>query len=251
VNTCQNGKARHVIVMPLCTAKSFNKIKNTTLVTTKLKQFNAYIAEHKFGITEWDITSLGWLRNLHPSLMSYNLVKNYIMDKVKANCPKKTRIPPYQFLNTSLWFKEPGSLNMRAKAMQISTTCQHSRALHKILITALAKNPIYIPWSMKQENTTNFKNNIRAQHKYLSTTWTIPLGGINRNKMGYLHNYFLKTGLVTAVHPHEDTNLQGCWNLLIHKDNYRQGLIPAQDMLSNYKRLVPDTTDVHAQWTFP
>jgi hypothetical protein len=91
VNTRQNGKARHVIIMALRTAKSFIDIKNTTLVTTKLKQFNAYIAEHKFGITEWDITSLGWFRNLHPSLLSYNLVKNYIIDEVKANCrtPRK------------------------------------------------------------------------------------------------------------------------------------------------------------------
>jgi hypothetical protein len=88
VNTRQNRKACHVIVMALRTAKSFNEIKNTTLVTTKLKQFNAYIAEHKFGITEWDITSLGWFCNLHLSLMSYDLVK--------ANCQKKTTIPPYQ-----------------------------------------------------------------------------------------------------------------------------------------------------------
>jgi hypothetical protein len=105
VNTRQNGKDCHDIIMALCTAKSFNDIKNTTLVTTKLKQFNAYITEHKFGITKWDITSLGWFRNLHPSLMSYDLVKNYIIDKVKANCQKKTTIPPYQLLNTSPWFK--------------------------------------------------------------------------------------------------------------------------------------------------
>jgi hypothetical protein len=142
-------------------------------------------------------------------------------------------------LNTSLWFKEPGSLDMRTKAMQISTTCQHSRALHKILITAPAKNPIYIPWSIKCKNTTNYKNNIRAQHKYLSTAWTIPLGGINCNKMWYLQNYFLKTGLVTAVHPHRD------------KNNYRQGLIDVRDVLGNYNTLVPDTTDIRAQWNFP
>jgi hypothetical protein len=135
--------------------------------------------------------------------------------------------------------------------MQISTTCQHSRALHKILITALAKNPIYIPWSKKRKNTTNYKNNIRAQHKYLSTTWTILLGGINRNEMWYLQNYFLKTGLVTAVHPHQYTNLKGRWNLLIHKDNYRQGLVDVREVLGNYNTLVPDTTNVRAQWEFP
>jgi hypothetical protein len=81
---------------------------------------------------------------------------------VKANCPKKTIIPPYQLLNILPWFKEPSSLGMRTKAMQISTSCQHSCALHKeILITALAKSPNYIPWSMKQENPTNYKNNIQ------------------------------------------------------------------------------------------
>jgi hypothetical protein len=149
---------------------------------------------------------------------SYDLVKNYIIDEVKANCQKKTTIPPYQLLKSSPWFIEPGSLDMCTKAMQISTTRQHSWALHKILITDLAKNPIYIPWTMKRENPTNYKNNIRTHHKYLSTTWTIPLGGINRNEMWYLQNYFLKTGLVTAVHPHRNIDLKGRWNLLIHKD---------------------------------
>jgi hypothetical protein len=140
---------------------------------------------------------------------------------------------------------------MRTKAMQISTTRQHSRALHKTLITALAKNPIYIPWTMKCKNPTNYKNNIRAHHKYLPTTWTIPLGGTNRNEMWYLQNYFLKTGLVTAVHPHQDTDLKGRWNLLIHKDNNRQGLVNVREVLGNYNTLVPGTTNIRAQWDFP
>jgi hypothetical protein len=86
---------------------------------------------------------------------------------------------------------------------------------------------------MRYNNATNYKNNLRAQHKYLINTWTIPLGDVNRNKMWYLKEYFLQKGLVTAVHPHRDTDTKGRWNLLIHKDNYKKGIIDVRDTLDN------------------
>jgi hypothetical protein len=69
--------------------------------------------------------------------------------------------------------------------------------------------------------------------------------------MWYLQEFFLKNGFVTAVHPHRDTDTKGRWNLLIHKDNYKKGIIDARDILSNYDTLVPDTTDVRATWSIP
>jgi hypothetical protein len=140
---------------------------------------------------------------------------------------------------------------MRTKAIQISCPRSSSKALSKILFQALAKNPIFIPWTMRYNNVTNYKNNLRAQHKYLINTWTIPLGGVNRNEMWYLQEFFLKNGLITAVHPHRDTDTKGCWNLLIHKDNYKEGILDARDILANYDTLVPDTTDVRATWSIP
>jgi hypothetical protein len=232
-------------------ARTFAELKKTTLMETNLKANNAYMSEHKFGITKWDISSIGWFRNLHPNLMSHDLIKSYLADKVKKNCPKKTTIPNYQLLNTSPWHKEEGAHDMRTKAIQISCPRSSSKALSKILFHALANNPIFIPWTMRYNNVTNYKNNLRAQHKYLINTWTIPLGGVNRNEMWYLQEFFLKNGLITALHPHRDTDTKGRWNLLIHKDNYKIGTIDARDILDNYDTLVPDTTDVRARWSIP
>jgi hypothetical protein len=249
LNTRQNDKARHVIVMAIRTAHTFAELKKTTLMETNLKANNTYMSEHKFGITEWDISSIGWFRNLHPNLMSHELIKSYLADEVKKNCPKKTTIPTYQLLNTSPWYKEEGAPNMRTKAIQISCPRSSSKALRKILFQALANNPIFILWTMRYNTATNYKNNLRAQHKYLINTWTIPLGGVNRNEMWYLQEFFLKNGLVTAVHPHRDTDTKGRWNLLIHIDNYKKGIINARDILDNYNTFIPDTTDVRATWS--
>jgi hypothetical protein len=183
--------------------------------------------------------------------MSFDLIKEYIADEAKKNCPKKTTIPPYQLLITSPWHKEEGSPNMRTKAIQISCPRASSKALSKILFTALANNPIFIPWTMRYNNVTNYKNNLRAQHKYLINTWTIPTSGINRDEMWYLKEYFLKSGLVLAVHPHRDTATNGRWNLLIHKDNYKKGLVDVNAVLNDYETLVPDSSDIRATWSIP
>jgi hypothetical protein len=42
-----------------------------------------------------------------------------------------------------------------------------------------------------------------------------------------------------------------CRHLLIHKDNFRQGLVEVRAVLGNYNTLVPNTTDIRAQWDFP
>jgi hypothetical protein len=171
--------------MAFSTAKSFHGIKNTTKLTTALKKHNAFIAKHKFTITKSDILSLGWFCNLHPSLMSHNPIKEYLAAEVKMHCPSKTNILFYQLLNMSPWHKETGMPDMRTNAIQISCTHQNSQILHKSLTTALAHNPIYIPWQTRRNNVTNYKNNICAQHKYLINTWTIhvPIS------MNHAHNY--------------------------------------------------------------
>jgi hypothetical protein len=149
LNTRQTDKARHVIIMAIRTARTFAELKKTTLMETNLKANNAYMSEHKFGITEWDILSIGWFRNLHPNSMSHDVIKSYLPDEVKKNCPKKTTIPTYQLLNTSPWHKEEGAPDMRTKAIQISCPHSSSKSLSKILLQALAKNPIFIPWTMR------------------------------------------------------------------------------------------------------
>jgi hypothetical protein len=134
LQTRQKDKARHVIVMAIRTARPFAEIKKTTLMETNLKANHAYISEHKFAITEWDISSVGWFRNLHPNLMSFDLIKEYIADEAKKNCRKKTTIPPYQLLITSPWHKEEGSPDMRTKAIQISCPRASSKDLCKFFL---------------------------------------------------------------------------------------------------------------------
>jgi hypothetical protein len=69
--------------------------------------------------------------------------------------------------------------------------------------------------------------------------------------MWYLQEYFLKNGLVLAVHPHRDTVTKGRWNLLIHKDNYKKGLVDVNAVLNDYETLVPDSSDIRATWSIP
>ena len=64
-----------------------------------------------------------------------------------------------------------------------------------------------------------YKNSLRAQFKYLCNTYIVALYGVNRAEMCHLENSIIETNLVMAVHPHQETDTIGRWNLLIHKEN--------------------------------
>ena len=66
--------------------------------------------------------------------------------------------------------------------------------------------------------------------------------------MWHLENKIIETNLVTAVHPHRETDSIGRWNLLIHKDNLKKTFAAVQEILDNYESIVPDDPTVRAKW---
>ena len=124
---------------------------------------NAFVQEHVFDVNEWDISSVGWFRDMHPNHMSYELIKSNIKSLVKSTAHTSTVIPQFELSNATAKFQEPGQNKLRTRAIQISCDRKSSKMLHKLLIKALY--------------------------------------GVNRDEMWHLENKIIKTGLVTAVHP--------------------------------------------------
>ena len=116
------------------------------------------------------------------------------------------------------------------------------------MIKAFHENPIYVPWDTRRRDPTWYKNSLRAQFKYLCNTYTVALYGVNRAEMWHLENKIIETNLVTAVHPHRETDTIGRWNLLIHKDNLTKTFKAIQVILDNYESIVPDDPTVRAKW---
>ena len=247
----RDGKiVRHIIIMRLRSSVSLHEIRNTTVFMSHLKNMNAYVQEHEFPILDWDIASVGWFRNMHPNHMSYTLIKNHIQHLVKTKCPASTVIPQFELSNATAKFQEPGQNEMRTRVIQISCDRKYSKIIHKLLIKAFSDNPIYVPWDARRKDPTWYKNSLRAQFKYLCNTYIVALYGINRAEMWHLENRIIETNLVTAVHPHRETDTIGRWNLLIHKENLSKTFKAIQIVLDNYESIVPDDPTVRAKWDF-
>ena len=248
IHTRDGKVARHIIIMRFRSSVSLHTIRNTTVFMTHLKNMNAYVQEHSFSVTEWDISSVGWFRNMHPNHMSYELIKTHIQTLMKTTSPASTVVPHFELSNATAKFQEPGQNEMRTRAIQISCDRKSSKIIHKLLIKAFATNPIYVPWDARRQDPTWYKNCLRAQFKYLCNTFTVALYGVNRAEMWHLENTIVATGLVTAVHPHRETDTIGRWNLLIHKENLRKTFIAVQSILDNYDSIVPDDPTVRSTW---
>ena len=248
IHTRDGKVVRHVVIMNIRSSLSVHDIRNTTVFMTHLKNMNAYVQEHAFPITEWDISSVGWFRNMHPNHMSYTLIKSHIASLVKSKCPSSSMLPHFELSNATAKYQEPGQIEMRTRVIQISCDRKSSKTLHKILIKAFNDNPIYVPWDARRQDPTWYKNSLRAQFKYLCNTFTVALYGVNREEMWHLENKIIETNLVTAVHPHRETDTIGRWNLLIQKDNLKKTFIAVQTILDNYESIVPDDPTVRAKW---
>jgi hypothetical protein len=252
INTRTGDKVRHILIMKLRTSLSVYELRTSTGVMRQLQTMEAYIQEHFFGITEWDIASLGWFRELHPNHMSYDMIIDHcnglITGILKDNFPPKTRIPFYKLSNCSPKFQLEGQDEMRTKAIQINCERQYSRQLHKMFVKALETNPIYVPWNARRKDPTWYKNSMRAQFKYLCNTWTLPVSGVTRKEMWYFETTIKATGLVASVHPHRHTDTAGRWNLLVHKDNMKAARTAVQGILDKWETYLPDDPNVRATW---
>ena len=217
---------------------------------THLKNMNAYVQEHPFSIQEWDISSVGWFRDMHPNHMSYELIKSHIQTLVQNKCKAGPPLPQFELSNATAKYQEPSQNEMRTRVIQISCDRKSSKILHKILIKAFADNPIYVPWDARRQDPIWYKNSLRAQFKYLCNPFTVALYGVNRAEMWHMENTIIATNLVPAVHPHRETDTIGRWNLLIHKSNLKKTFIAVQAILDDYESIVPDDPTVQAKWEF-
>ena len=98
---------------------------------------------------------------------------------MKTKCPANTVLPQFELSNATAKFQETGQNEMRTRVIQISCDCKSSKILHKLLIKALADNPVNVPWDTRRQDPTWYKNSLRAQFKYLCNTFTVALYGVN------------------------------------------------------------------------
>ena len=253
INT-RNGPqgVRHVLIMKFRTSMTLYDIRSTSGIDRQLRTMNAFMQEHSFSIEQWDIASVGWFQQLHPSHMSYQMIAAHtellMKAAIKNHFPPKTMIPPFKLTNCTAKFNEPGKEEMRTKAIQIMCERKHTKFFHKLIVKAFAKTPIYVPWSARRTDPSWYKNCLRAQHKYLRDTWTLQVSGINRAEMFYFENKIIESNLVSSVHAHRDTDSEGRWNLLLHKDNYTRARQVVQDLLADYENIVPNDSSVRSSW---
>ena len=251
----KNGKVttrlpRHTIIMMVKTAFSLNDIRNTDVVMRQLRGFNTFMRLHHFDQKCHDIASCGWFRELHPTQMSHEVIKAHIDASIKAATGPDTVIPQYNLAFCNPNFEEEDERPMKTKALEIQVERKLNRTMDRLLKKAFLTNPIYVPWRARHGDAAWYRQSLRAQFKYLYTTWTLPVSGVNRYEMFHLEPEILKTGFVTSCQPCRSTDMTGRWNLLIHRDNLFKATAAVQAVIDNYASIFPVTSEV-AKWSYP
>ena len=245
-----NRKTRHTIIMKIRTSVSLYDIKNTESVRIQLKTLNIFIRQHYFPIDVHDIAGLGWFHTTHPSQMTYKTIKANIDLAIRTAVGDTVTIPQYHLSNCSPDFSDDNGLSMKTKAVQILMARSDQKLLDSLLKKAYANNPIYVPWRLKHSNPPQYRNCLRVQHKYLLNTWTLPVNGVNRTEMFYLHPQFIETGVISSVQQTRTTDTEGRWNLLVTRSEYKEACFKIQSILDKYEQYVQIPSD-RATWSYP
>ena len=243
-------KTRHTIIMMIRSTLSLTDIRSANLVAYQLTHLHIFLRMHHFPLNTFDVASIGWLRDVHPTQMDHDTLKHSIDTAIKASCGDSTIIPFYNLSFCSPAFQEENKTPMRTKAIEIQVERKYVRLLDGLIKKAFAHHPIYVPWRQKYKEPNHYRLNLRAQFKYLVNTWTLPLVGINRYEMYHLERHIIATGLVSSVQPTRLTDSVGRWNLLIHRDQLRASTTAVTEIINNYPTLVPPSSEC-AKWTTP
>jgi hypothetical protein len=244
-----NRPAIHTIIMKIKTSLSLSDIRNTENVIRHLKHRDIYMKMHHFGREVFDVASIGWLRDVHPTQTNHESVKEMIQQHVTARWGPNTKIPPYALVYCNPGYHKNNNDPLKTKALEIQTDRKHSRTLDNLLRSAFKQNnPIFVTWRTKYQDPTRYRLSLKAQSVYLAKTYTIPIYGVNRFEMFYIERKIMATALVQSVNHCKSTDTIGRWNVLVSKDNFEDAGEKITNILDNYETIVPDEKGKRATW---
>lgn len=210
----KNGQkqiARWVSIIKFRSELLSHKWKDNDYFYNTINDAGAYLFPHPFGEDEWDIVSIGFIKDIHVVHFPKDLLHDHINHLIKQ---QEKSPPAFQLIPQRIT-----TIDKKATTKAFTVQCMKKDAtqLIQLLTHGSFRNPpnqIFVPFKYKKNKPDLFLKCIRQQNEVYYKTWIIKLEGIAPEAMAYMEQAILSTRGVLHVVPSKRMEEIGEWKVL-------------------------------------
>lgn len=205
---------RWVTITKIRTDTTLQDWKNDDDFHTQAKESKVYTFPHPFGYDDWDVVSIGFIKNHH----AVHYPQSYLQEKLhKLLSDQSTTTPVFQLIPQRVTTQDKKA---STKAFTVQCLKKHADQLLHSLTHGQFRQPsnqIFVPFRYKSKQPGLFLQCIRQQNEIYHKTWIIKLEGITNEAMQLLEEDILRINGTLHVVPSKKNAMTGEWKLLVEQ----------------------------------
>ena len=171
---------RWVTITKIKTNTTIQEWKSDDEFYSQASDSKIYMFPHPFGYDEWDVISIGFIKNHH----AVHYPREYLQEKLnKLLCDQTTTPPVFQLIPQRVTTQDKKATT---KAFTVQCLKKHADQLLHIMMHGQFRQPsnqIFVPFKYKSKQPGIFLQCIRQQNEIYHKTWIIKIEGITKEAM--------------------------------------------------------------------
>lgn len=208
----QQRVQRWVAVTKIRTSTTIQEWKNNDQFYTSATELKVYVFPHPFAYDEWDIISIGFIKDVHVIHFPREILHDQIKDLLKTQEPNP---PTFQIIPQRITTSDK-TASTRAYTIQCPKASAE-KLTHLMTHGPFRTEPnqLFVPFRYKKGNPELFLKCIRQQNEIYYKTWIIKIEGLTYEMMNMVHSEVEHIKGVFRVVPSKRFNTIGEWKILV------------------------------------
>ena len=148
--------------------------KNNDYFCDQVIEAKTYMIPHPFGYEEWEISAIGFIKDIHAVHFPQGHLHSIILEHIKA---QDTEPPTFQLIPQKITNQEK---NATTRAYTVQCARSDVKRMSQLLTQGeFRKTQMFIPFRYKSQQPELFTKCIKQQNEVYYKTWIIKLEGIS------------------------------------------------------------------------
>jgi len=220
--------------------------KNTDQFYETITENKTYIFPHPFGQDDWEIASIGFIKNIHAIHYPRELLHEQITEMLEN---ENKKIPTFQLIPQRV-----STMDKTASTKAFAVQCLKDDAdqMIHLLTHGPFREPsrqIFVPFKYKENKPDTFAKCIRQQNELYHKTWIIKVEGLTPAAMECIEQEITTIMGVWHIVPSKRTEEIGEWKILTDQSKcayiHRQMTNQWQKIISRIPTEILDEAPMH------
>jgi hypothetical protein len=207
----QQKVIRWIAITTIVSSSTIQDWKDNEIFYMFMQEAEAYLFPHHFPCDQWEVTSIGFIKDIHAVHYPKDLLHKQINNMIE---PRDTPTPQFQLVPQRITTKDKKA-STKAYTVQCLKTDAH--ALTYLLTHGAFRSPpnqIFVPFKYKSTKPEIFMSCIRQQNEVYYKTWIIKVEGLTPEAMEFIKHDILQIMGVMHIVPSKRLADIGEWKIL-------------------------------------